>query len=57
MEVCLFKGSDTIVISPAGQAEEMRNTIACESPLSKASLAMLKKLMFIWKTDRGVPWR
>ena len=48
------KGRDTIMISPAQQAELMRCIVSGEAPFSKASLATLKKLMCIKKTDRGV---
>jgi beta-lactamase class D len=48
------KGRNTIMISPAQQAGLMRNIVYGEVPFSKASLATLKKLMFIKKTDRGI---
>jgi beta-lactamase class D len=48
------KGRNTIMISPAQQAELMRSIVSCEVPFSEASLATLKRLMFIKKTDRGI---
>lgn len=47
------KGRNTIMISPAQQADLMRNIVCGEIPFSKTSLATLKKLMFIKKTGRG----
>ena len=47
------KGRKTIMISPIEQAELMRRVIAADVPFSAASLATLKELMFIKKTDRG----
>ena len=47
------KGRDTITISPAQQADLMRNIVCGEIPFSMASLATLKKLMFIKKTAKG----
>ncbi len=48
------KGRNTIMISPAQQAELMRSIASGNLPFSKMSLAMLKKLMFIKKTDKGI---
>lgn len=48
------KGRTTIMISPAQQAELMRSIASGEVPFSKTSLATLKKLMFIKKTDKGI---
>ncbi len=48
------KGRNTIMISPAKQAELMRSIVSCEVPFSKAPLATLKRVMFIKKTDRGI---
>jgi beta-lactamase class D len=48
------KGRDTIMISPAQQVELMRSIASGEVPFSKTSLATLKKLMFIKKTDKGI---
>ena len=47
------KGRNTIMISPVEQAELMQRIISDEVPFSKASLAALKQLMFIKKTDSG----
>ena len=47
------KGRNTILISPTEQAELMRRIVSGEVPFSKSSLAVLKKLMFIKKTDQG----
>ena len=49
-----FKGRDTIMISPAQQAELMSSIVCGEVPFSKAALATLKKLMFIKRTERGI---
>ncbi len=48
------KGRDTILISPTQQAQLMRRIVAGEVPFSDTSLATLKKMMFIKKSDRGV---
>jgi len=48
------KGRAPILVSPVEQAELMRNIISGEAPFSKTSLATLKKLMFIKKTDAGI---
>ena len=48
------KGRNTITISPAEQAKLMLRIGSGEVPFSKASLAALKKLMFIKKTERGI---
>ncbi len=48
------KGRDTILISPTQQAELMRSIVFGEVPFSKTSLATLKTLMFITKTDKGI---
>jgi beta-lactamase class D len=48
------KGRDTIMISPAQQAELMRSIASGKVPFSKTSLATLNKLMFIKKTDKGI---
>lgn len=47
------QGRKTIMISPAEQAEFMKRVITADIPFSAASLATLKELMFIKKTDRG----
>ena len=47
------KGRHTIMISPAEQAALMRRIISGEVPFSTASLATLKKLMLIKKTETG----
>jgi beta-lactamase class D len=47
------KGRNTILISPAQQAELMSRIVSGEVPFSSASLAVLKKLMFIKKTAQG----
>jgi beta-lactamase class D len=46
-------GRKTVMISPAEQAELMRRVITADVPFSAASLATLKELMFIKKTERG----
>lgn len=48
------KGRNTIMITPAQQAELMRRIVLGEVPFSKSSLGTLKKLMFIKKTGRGI---
>ena len=47
------KGRETIMISPVEQAELMRRIISGNTPFSPSSLATLKELMFVKKTDRG----
>lgn len=47
------KGRNTIMISPYQQAELMRRIVSGDVPFSKASLSVLKQLMFIKKTDSG----
>lgn len=47
------QGRKTIMISPAEQAELMRRVITADVPFSAASLATLKELMFIKKTELG----
>lgn len=48
------KGRNTIMISPAEQAKLMQKVVAGDVPFSKASLAVLKKLMFTKETKQGV---
>ena len=47
------QGRKTIMISPAEQAELMTRVITADVPFSAVSLATLKELMFIKKTERG----
>lgn len=48
------KGRNTILISPAQQAELLRRIVSGKVPFSSTSLAVLKKLMYIKQTDQGV---
>lgn len=48
------KERDTILISPIQQALLVRRIVSGEVPFSNASLATLKKLMFIRKTDQSI---
>ena len=48
------KERETILISPIQQADLMRKIVSGEIPFSDSSLSVLKKLMFIKKTDRGI---
>ena len=48
------KGRKTILISPTEQAQLMHKLVAGKLPFSKTSLAVLKELMAIKKTDNGV---
>ena len=47
------KGRQTILISPMEQARLIQRIIVGDVPFSTASLATLKELMFIKRTDRG----
>lgn len=48
------KDRETILISPNQQAGLMQKIVSRNTPFSDKSLAVLKELMFIKKTDRGV---
>ncbi len=48
------KGRNTILISPTEQARLMQRIVAGEVPFSKQSLAVLKELMFIKETGKGL---
>jgi beta-lactamase class D len=48
------KGRKTILISPLEQAQLMHRLVAGKLPFSKTSLAVLKEMMAVKKTDKGV---
>ena len=48
------KGRKTILISPVEQARLMHRLVAGKLPFSKTSLAVLKEMMVVKKTDNGV---
>jgi beta-lactamase class D len=48
------KSRKTILISPAEQAQLMNKLVTGKLPFSKTSLAVLKTLMTVKKTDKGV---
>ena len=47
------KGRKTILISPAQQADLMRRLVRGELPFSESSVAVLKELMAVKRTDKG----